>query len=459
MEDKRLSSSLEDYLEAIYSLSQDQSFAHANKIATFLGVSKSSVSWALKQLSNKKLVNYTPYEVVTLTDKGRLIAERVSRRHEDIKTFLTDVLAINENIAEENACRLEHVLDRPVLTRMRQFMEFLQQCPRLGDEWMKGFGIFCGQGKQKEHCAECLAECLAKLPQQLPDAPAQPAGDRDVSPEHRRRDQGTIERLAEVLDECGRPFTPAQRIVADVFISSDSHKTEKQLLSRAGTTDTTVTAQDVDTTLRLLCEHKIARALRFQDHVVYEHFHPESHHDHIFCVRCGCIVEFFDPRIEALQVEDARRSDFRLLMHTLNIYGLCKDCIKQQARTLPLTDCLPGDDVKVVQIVADTETQKRVAQMGLTPGAAVHVLNTNCVGGNTIVMAHGTRLMIDCETAQRINVASDETTAPSAGSGLARPRGRRRHHAPEEPMSRQRRRFRNFGGDGTDAPTDKDSTS
>jgi DtxR family transcriptional regulator, Mn-dependent transcriptional regulator len=61
MSKKDLSSRLEDYLEAIYLIARDKQFAHANKIAEFLDVGKSSVSWALNQLSKKELVNYTPY--------------------------------------------------------------------------------------------------------------------------------------------------------------------------------------------------------------------------------------------------------------------------------------------------------------------------------------------------------------------------------------------------------------
>ncbi|MCK5271456.1 MAG: ArsR family transcriptional regulator, partial [Sedimentisphaerales bacterium] len=67
MAEKTLSHSLEDYIEAIYQLCQDKPMAHANHIAEYLGVGKSSVSWALSQLSKKGLVNYTPYEAITLT--------------------------------------------------------------------------------------------------------------------------------------------------------------------------------------------------------------------------------------------------------------------------------------------------------------------------------------------------------------------------------------------------------
>jgi len=65
MAERMLSASLEDYLEAIYEISKNQRPAHANAIAKYLGVGKSSVSWALDRLARKGLINYSPYEAVT----------------------------------------------------------------------------------------------------------------------------------------------------------------------------------------------------------------------------------------------------------------------------------------------------------------------------------------------------------------------------------------------------------
>ncbi len=131
MLDNKLSSSLEDYLEAILALTKDRPFAHANQIAEYLRVAKSSVSWALGQLAKKGLVNYKPYEAITLTEKGRKRAKQVAHRHEDIKRFLMEVLAVDEVTAQENACRLEHVIDHEVLLRMKQFLQTGKPSPVL----------------------------------------------------------------------------------------------------------------------------------------------------------------------------------------------------------------------------------------------------------------------------------------------------------------------------------------
>lgn len=63
------------------------------------------------------------------------------------------------------------------------------------------------------------------------------------------------------------------------------------------------------------------------DHAVFELDHGE-HHDHIVCVRCGKVVEFFDEVIEAHQETIAKRFGFKMTDHSLNVYGVCEPCQK-----------------------------------------------------------------------------------------------------------------------------------
>ena len=142
MTKKRLSASLEDYLEAIYTISRDKFVAHANKIAKNLGVRKSSVSWALNQLSEKGLINYRPYEAISLTEQGLQQARQISSRHQQIQRFLEDVLGINPEQAESNACRMEHVVDPAVLDRMKQFIHFLESDPKKSTAFLSVFRQF-----------------------------------------------------------------------------------------------------------------------------------------------------------------------------------------------------------------------------------------------------------------------------------------------------------------------------
>ena len=75
----KLSASLEDYLEAIFHLVAEEQVARARDIAKRLKVGQSSVTGALHALAEKGLVNYAPYEVITLTHKGEAAAREVVR--------------------------------------------------------------------------------------------------------------------------------------------------------------------------------------------------------------------------------------------------------------------------------------------------------------------------------------------------------------------------------------------
>ena len=86
-----LTASLEDYMEAIFHLVDEKQAARARDIAQRLQVNRSSVTGALQSLAQKGLVNYEPYEAITLTQKGVAVAKDVVRRHEVLRDFLVKV--------------------------------------------------------------------------------------------------------------------------------------------------------------------------------------------------------------------------------------------------------------------------------------------------------------------------------------------------------------------------------
>lgn len=122
-DDRALSASLEDYLEAILRLERVSRVARVSEIAESLNVSRPSVTGALKGLTTRGLVVHPRYGHVTLTESGERIAEDVERRHVAIRHFLTCVLEIPLEMAETAACRMEHVLDPDVLARFVAYAE------------------------------------------------------------------------------------------------------------------------------------------------------------------------------------------------------------------------------------------------------------------------------------------------------------------------------------------------
>ncbi len=136
---RNLSPSQEDYLEAILRLSDESGAARPGDIAARMSVSRPSVTTALRSLAKRKLVNYEPYHIVTLTDEGRNLADRVSRRHRILRTFLVDVLGIDPAEAEANACRMEHEIDRAVLDRLDRFVDYMTVASPRGRQAVRGF--------------------------------------------------------------------------------------------------------------------------------------------------------------------------------------------------------------------------------------------------------------------------------------------------------------------------------
>jgi len=140
-----ISAKLEDYLEAILRLDERKGAARVRDIAAEMSVHKSTVTAALKNLADRKLVDYSPYEIVKLTSDGRRIAREISTHHRDIRRFLTDVLLVGDRASEENACRMEHAMDDEVLDRMALFARFVKKHPGTGGDWVKGFADFVGE--------------------------------------------------------------------------------------------------------------------------------------------------------------------------------------------------------------------------------------------------------------------------------------------------------------------------
>ena len=123
---KILTESLEDYLEAIAELSVTEGHAHTKDIAAKLQVKMPSVTGALRQLAQVGYSVYKTHYPVTLTEKGRQIAENIAACHQVLKKFFTDILGMCPEAASEAACHLEHLVDETAIHRFRLFSEAIE---------------------------------------------------------------------------------------------------------------------------------------------------------------------------------------------------------------------------------------------------------------------------------------------------------------------------------------------
>lgn len=147
-----LSASLEDYIEAIYHIIEAKLVARSKEIAARLGVSRASVTEALRALSKKGLIHYAPYEAITLTDEGRDVAEDVIFRHEALKNFFIKVLSISNSTAEEGACKIEHAAPPEIIARMIAFTKFMQIWPKGDENMLQGFSDYYERSREFNNC-------------------------------------------------------------------------------------------------------------------------------------------------------------------------------------------------------------------------------------------------------------------------------------------------------------------
>lgn len=149
--------SMEDYLEAIAKLAEMETDVRVTEISKRLGVKKPSVSAALHKLSEDGLVEHRKYGRVELTGEGRRIAEDVIHRHEVLFRFLSEILGVDREIAQVDACKLEHWLSESSIKRLTKFVEFILTCPRGDPVLLKGFDYYFEHDERDE---ELVAKCL-----------------------------------------------------------------------------------------------------------------------------------------------------------------------------------------------------------------------------------------------------------------------------------------------------------
>ena len=118
----KINESVENYLETILVLSKRLPVVRSVDIATELDFKKSSVSVAMKHLRENEYITVTDAGFIYLTEAGKEIAEMIYERHDVISNWLIS-LGVDEKIAAEDACRIEHVISAETFTAMKKTLK------------------------------------------------------------------------------------------------------------------------------------------------------------------------------------------------------------------------------------------------------------------------------------------------------------------------------------------------
>lgn len=118
-----MTASLEDYLEAVFVLAENSGEVRLTDIAAMLNVSKPSANRAVNTLTQNGFLSHETYGAITLTPEGETYAASVLHRHKLLKHFLINTLGVNENTAEEDACKMEHVMSAETIEKLYNYLE------------------------------------------------------------------------------------------------------------------------------------------------------------------------------------------------------------------------------------------------------------------------------------------------------------------------------------------------
>lgn len=118
-----ITSSLEDYIEAVYSIFLAEKKVKAIDVSRKLKVSRASVTEALQKLEQLGLINYGHYGTISMTDEGIKKAKKIIKKHETLAFFFENLLGVEHNLAEETACKIEHVISDSILKKLEKHIK------------------------------------------------------------------------------------------------------------------------------------------------------------------------------------------------------------------------------------------------------------------------------------------------------------------------------------------------
>ncbi|MGE5582125.1 MAG: Fur family transcriptional regulator [Bacillota bacterium] len=133
--------------------------------------------------------------------------------------------------------------------------------------------------------------------------------------------------LINYLKEKNLKITGRRKQILDAFLSNEKHISAEELYDQLKRDNPAIGLATIYRTLKLLCECGLANAIHFSNGVTrYEHLFGHEHHDHLICLNCGKYFEVIDPDIEELQEKLARKNNFEVLQHRMELYGICQEC-------------------------------------------------------------------------------------------------------------------------------------
>jgi DtxR family Mn-dependent transcriptional regulator len=138
----------EEYVEIIFVLQNRNGSAKTGEISSEMAIRPSSVTEMLQKLQEEGFILYEPYKGAQLTDAGKKLAQELMKKHKIIADFL-EIIGVQRDLAEADACQIEHHVTRKTLQRLGKFVEFINDAPH-EPKWIEHFNYYVQTGKRKQ---------------------------------------------------------------------------------------------------------------------------------------------------------------------------------------------------------------------------------------------------------------------------------------------------------------------
>lgn len=136
-----------------------------------------------------------------------------------------------------------------------------------------------------------------------------------------------VERFKDFLKSKGLKLTRERVEILKEISSHRSHFDIEGLFRRLQQKNSKISRASLYRTIPLLVESGLVEEIKTIDtHTYYEHVFGKRHHDHLICIKCGKIIEFYSEKLERLQDYICKKEQFKGIRHLLEIQGYCKKC-------------------------------------------------------------------------------------------------------------------------------------
>jgi DtxR family Mn-dependent transcriptional regulator len=168
---KRLTHSMAHYIQAIAAATGEGASASVGEIADRLGVSKAGVTSMLRTLSSRGLASHERYGDVKLTEEGKRLASRTERSRDVLTEFFTEILGLPADLAEEDACMIEHLVSPGSMVQLLRLTAFLRSDHDAAVGFRAAFRAYvagCEEGSTPA-CPVCKGTCVRHTFEELSD--------------------------------------------------------------------------------------------------------------------------------------------------------------------------------------------------------------------------------------------------------------------------------------------------